>query len=207
MIEYTCKGCGEQMESPDSMTGKMEACPSCKRKNKVPSPEQLAAKAEKEAEKKRKAAEREQKKAKRAEIKARVNKPGSLREVCCSVVGVCEGNRQKLIRLSRKQLDRQGERVEPLFLVRERDNPHDKNAVQVQYLYAAKNRYHFVGYLQRDAAREVAKLLDRGWVVDVKGYPHTFAAKDDGRTLWGMKVEGYLISPERAEAENEYSQQ
>lgn len=37
MIRYTCAGCADELESPDSMQGLQEVCPSCGATNKVPS--------------------------------------------------------------------------------------------------------------------------------------------------------------------------
>jgi len=42
MIRYKCNKCGAEMESPDSMIGKMETCPGCRRRMKVKDPAVVA---------------------------------------------------------------------------------------------------------------------------------------------------------------------
>ena len=44
MIHYKCNKCGVDMESPDSLIGKMETCPACRRRMKVKDPAVVAAK-------------------------------------------------------------------------------------------------------------------------------------------------------------------
>jgi hypothetical protein len=42
MIRYKCNKCGADLESPDSMIGKMETCPACHRRMKVKDPAAVA---------------------------------------------------------------------------------------------------------------------------------------------------------------------
>ena len=42
MIQYKCKKCGGDMESPGSLIGKMETCPHCRRRQIVPDPDALS---------------------------------------------------------------------------------------------------------------------------------------------------------------------
>jgi len=41
MITYQCSACGESLESPDSLAGIEESCPSCKAANYVPPPSKI----------------------------------------------------------------------------------------------------------------------------------------------------------------------
>lgn len=60
-----------------------------------------------------------------------------------------------------------------LLLVREADNPHDANAIRVEW------RGHKLGYLPRRENRAVAAALDQGQAVDAR-----IARLREGRNPW-----------------------
>ena len=137
MIEYKCNKCGADMESPDSMIGRMETCPSCGRRMKVKAP---VAAAEEEKRKK----------------EGLASMPAE--EFFCEVAGVTYEGRQRVVRTCREG--------EPVFLHREPNNPYDENAVAVyveRKSLLGKTRYAQVGYVPAEDASELAYWIDKGY--------------------------------------------
>jgi hypothetical protein len=112
------------------------------------------------------------------------DEPQTAREVFVSGItrtGLCGIPRQDLIRKCSKG--------EPIYLVRQPDNPHDENAV---LLYRKDGTD--IGYLPADTAAEIAPRLDSGSpVTAVFSHAEPFET-DDGRMLLGGRIE---ITPHR----------
>jgi len=138
MIHYKCNKCGAEMESPDSMIGKMETCPACKRRMKVKDPAVVA----------------EEERRKQEPLK---NEPKE--EFFCSVAGVTKGGRQQVVGTCVEG--------EPVFLNREPDNPYDKDAVAVYVErkgLLGGPKYKQVGYIPAEDASDIAYWMDKGYM-------------------------------------------
>ena len=105
MIHYNCNKCGAEMESPDSMIGKMETCPACHRRMKVQNPVAVA-------------------KYERFAQAAR-----GLHHFYSKVAGVSHANDDGT---DRQEIIARCEPLELLLLDHDEHNPYDSNAVRVR---------------------------------------------------------------------------
>lgn len=93
-------------------------------------------------------------------------------------------NRTGLSGIPRQTLLGNCRRGEPIYLVRQPDNPHDENAV---LLYRADGAD--IGYLPAETAAEIAPRLDAGSPVTATFLRAEAFETDDGRTLLGGRIE------------------
>ena len=80
-----------------------------------------------------------------------------LRAIQTKAAGVTHGNRQTLI----ERLTRYSPEEITVQLQRERDNAHDKNAVQIVAAVRGKGSA-VIGYINRELAAALAPLMDKG---------------------------------------------
>lgn len=149
MIVYACRGCGEQLQSPVSLIGQLESCPVCRRKNRVPSPEELAAE---DARRKEKAREEEE----RHRRLAKLDSGFVPHEIpCLSVAGIMDAGKQRLVKKCREK--------QSILLVRK-----NKRVVRVCAKLGIFNRVKELGYVPERYAEPISKLMDKGWVAEAE---------------------------------------
>ncbi|MCE5326860.1 MAG: hypothetical protein LLG01_10630 [Planctomycetaceae bacterium] len=149
MIIYTCRGCGEELESPVSLIGQLEPCPICRRKNRVPSPEELAAE---DARCKEKAREEEE----RHRRPAKLDSGFVPHEIpCLLVAGIMDEGKQRLVKKCREK--------QPILLVRK-----NRRVVHVCARMGIFNRVKELGYVPERYAAPISKLMDKGWVAEAE---------------------------------------
>ena len=89
-------------------------------------------------------------------------------------MGICDEHRQKIAAKLRKG--------EPIYLVRQPDNPHDSNAI---ILYRANGQD--IGFLPRERAAEMAPRLNNGSPVTATvSFAEAFET-EEGKRLLGIR--------------------
>ncbi len=99
----------------------------------------------------------------------------------CPVAGI---NKEALSGAHRQDIIAKLKEGEPIFLVREPNNPHDPNAVA---LFTEGDRD--IGYLPRDWAAEIAERLDAGSPVTAKVAAVEPFETEQGLSLLGVRLE------------------
>lgn len=94
------------------------------------------------------------------------------------VAGVTFENRQSII----KNMDI----LDPIFLKRERSNPHDSNAIAVYHVNGQK-----IGYIPRENAKELAIIMDKGQ--EVRASISKLAGGNGYK--YGVEIDVYIEQP------------